>query len=284
MTQRASTFRLAPKVFVVLRYLLLAVSLIWACFPTLFMVLSSFKPASEIWAYPPKLITVPTLENYEELIRFHPEYGKALWNSFATTVLAVIATLLVAIGAAYVFSRMRMGWLKLPAAFLLTIRMFPPIIVIIPLFPIFSRLGLMDTMAPIVIAGVAFSTSIAIMLLKSFIDSIPPELEEAAMIDGCSRFGAFMRITLRLIAPGLAAIVAFVGISMWNEYLIPLVFTSSNARTAPVSIAIAMAAPDGLSWGTLLSMATIHLAPMVLLVLVLHEPLVKGMTVGAVKG
>jgi multiple sugar transport system permease protein len=104
------------------------------------------------------------------------------------------------------------------------------------------------------------------------------------MIDGCSRFGAFMRITLRLIAPGLAAIVAFVGISMWNEYLIPLVFTSSNARTAPVSIAIAMAAPDGLSWGTLLSMATIHLAPMVLLVLILHEPLVKGMTVGAVKG
>ncbi len=283
------TARLAPSGFVpwalaVLRYVLLAVCLIWACFPTLFMVISSFKPPGEIWAYPPKLFTTPTLENYELLIEQHPEYGKALWNSLATTVLAVLATLVVAIGAAYVFSRMRMAWLKVPAAFLLTIRMFPPIIVIIPLFPIFSSLGLMDTMAPIVIAGVAFSTSIAIMLLKSFIDSIPPELEEAAMIDGCSRLGAFLRITLRLIAPGLAAIVAFVGISMWNEYLIPLVFTSSNARTAPVSIAIAMAAPDGLSWGVLLSMATIHLAPMVLLVLVLHEPLVKGMTVGAVKG
>jgi multiple sugar transport system permease protein len=284
MIRGSRSIKLKSAIAVTARYVLLAISLIWACFPTLFMVTSSFKAPGDIWAYPPKFIAPFSFENYAQLPRYSPEFGNALLNSVATTLLGVLATLVIAIGAAYVFSRMRMGWLKVPAFVLITIRMFPPIVVIIPLFPIFSAMGLIDTLAPIVIVGVAFSVSIAVMLLKSFIDAIPPELEEAAMIDGCSRIGAFMRITLRLITPGLAAIVAFVGIAMWNEYLFPLVFTSQNARTAPVSIAIAMFNPDGVSWGMLLAMATIHLVPMVLLVLMLHGPLVKGLTVGAVKG
>ena len=267
-----------------LRYALLAISVIWACFPTLFLVASSFKPTSEIWTYPPRLMTVPTLENYKNLPRYAGEFGDAMLNSALATATGVLATIVVAVGAAYVFSRMRMRWLRIPALFLVTVRMFPPMVVIIPLYPIFSWLGLIDTLVPVVAAGVAFSVSISILLLKTFIDAIPPELEEAAMIDGCSRIGAFMRITLPLVAPGIASIVAFVSIAIWNEYLFPLVFTTQNARTAPVAIAIALGSSEGFQWGILLAMATLHLIPMVLLVALLHGPLVKGMTIGAVKG
>lgn len=270
--------------FAILRYALLAVALIWACFPTFFLVVSSFKPPSVIWTYPPSLVGPFTTENYENLPQYAGEYGHALLNSLLATVMGVTATLVVSIGAAYVFSRMRMRWLRMPALLLVTVRMFPPMVVIIPLYPIFSWLGLIDTLAPLVIASVAFSVSISILLLKTFFDGIPPELEEAAMIDGCSRFGAFMRITLRLVAPGIAAIVAFVAMAIWNEYLFPLVFTTQNARTAPVAIGIALTSSEGFHWGILLSMATLHLIPMVLLVAVLHGPLVKGMTIGAVKG
>lgn len=273
-----------PNLSTLLRYALLAVSLIWACFPTLFLIVSSFKPTSDIWTYPPRLVTAPTLENYENLPRYAGEFGEAMLNSAIATATGVLATIVVAVGAAYVFSRMRMRWLRVPALFLVTVRMFPPMVVIIPLYPIFSWLGLIDTLVPVVAAGVAFSVSISILLLKTFIDAIPVELEEAAMIDGCSRLGAFLRITLPLVAPGIASIVAFVSIAIWNEYLFPLVFTTQNARTAPVAIAIALGSTEGFQWGILLSMATLHLIPMVLLVALLHGPLVKGMTIGAVKG
>jgi multiple sugar transport system permease protein len=179
---------------------------------------------------------------------------------------------------------MKMGWLRLPALLLITIRMFPPIVVIIPLFPVMNALGLLDTLAPLVFAGAAFGVSIATLLLKAFIDDIPPELEEAALIDGCTRFQAFYRVTLPLIAPGLAAVVVFISVGLWNEYLLPLVFTSSNARTAPVTIAIAINNIEGVQWGMLLAMSTIHLIPMLVLVMLMHKRLVQGMTMGAVKG
>lgn len=279
------TFKVGRGTLVVLRYVLLAITLLWAFFPTLFLVASSFKSPDDIWTYPPRLFAPFTLQNYLDLPERSPDFFRTLLNSAITTVLGVIATLLVAVGAAYVFSRMRMGWLKLPALLLVTVRMFPPIVVIIPLYPTFTALGIIDTVTPLVLAGVAFSVSISVLLMKAFIDSVPPELEEAAMIDGCSRLGAFLRITLRMITPGIAAIVAFVGIAIWNEYLFPLVFTSQVARTAPVTIAVMLTNPDGgFNWAMVFAMASLHMAPMIVLILLLHGPLVKGMTIGAVKG
>jgi multiple sugar transport system permease protein len=122
------------------------------------------------------------------------------------------------------------------------------------------------------------------MLLKAFIDDIPVELEQAAMIDGCNQFQAFILITLPLIAPGIAAVVVFVAVGFWNEYLFALIFTSTEARTAPVAIAVAIGDPDGARWGQLLAMSTIQLAPILLLVMLVHKQLVQGMTTGAVKG
>lgn len=266
------------------KWVLLAAIVLWAAFPILFMVASSFKPAAEIWAYPPRLLGSVTLNNYAEIPRLAPTFFRDLWNSALVTAFGVVLTLLIALCAAFVFSRMKMGWLRVPALLLITVRMFPPIIVIIPLFPLLMTLGLLDTLTPLVLAGTAFGISIATLLLKAFIDDVPAELEEAALIDGCNKFQAFCMITLPLIAPGLAAVVVFIAVGLWNEYLFALVFTSTEARTAPVTIAVAMGNIDGVRWGMLLAMSTIQLLPILALVMLVHRNLVQMNMGGAVKG
>jgi multiple sugar transport system permease protein len=280
VTTQLSRYILGPA----FKWLLLLAVVFWSAFPIFYMVLGSFHLPADIWAYPPKILAPLSLQSYQQVATDNPTFFADMWNSVLSTVLGAIVTLLVALGAAFVFSRMKMGWLRLPALLLITIRMFPPIVVIIPLFPVMNALGLLDTLAPLVFAGAAFGVSIATLLLKAFIDDIPPELEEAALIDGCTRFQAFYRVTLPLIAPGLAAVVVFISVGLWNEYLLPLVFTSSNARTAPVTIAIAINNIEGVQWGMLLAMSTIHLIPMLVLVMLMHKRLVQGMTMGAVKG
>jgi multiple sugar transport system permease protein len=265
-------------------YALLAAAVVWSTFPILFMVSSSFKPSSLVWSYPPTLVTQPTLENYNTINRLYPMFWGQLLNSVTVTAIAAGITLVLALGAAFVFSRLRHDWLRLPALLLIFVRMFPPIIVVIPLFPVLNSLGWLDTLTPLVLVVVAFSVSIATLLLKTFIDDIPIELEEAAMIDGCSRLQAFVTITVPLVAPAIGAITLIVAIGAWNDYLFPLVFTSTRARTAPVTIAIALANDDGVYWGALMGMATIHLLPTLALVTMLHRQLVTVMTMGAVKG
>lgn len=267
-----------------LRWVLLALAVLWAAFPILFMATSSLKQPSEIWAYPPTLFGTVTPRNYAEIGRFNPTFYGNLTNSVLVTIAGVIVTLIISIAAAFVFSRLRSGWLRLPALLVITIRMFPPIVVLIPLYPTMSAMGILDTLTPLVLVGAAFAVSIATLLLKAFVDDIPIDLEEAAMIDGCNRLQAFFRITLPLIAPGIAAVVVFVAVGFWNEYMFPLVFTSTQARTVPVTIAVAMANAEGVAWGQLLAMSTIHLIPMLVLVMAVHKHLVRGMTLGAVKG
>ncbi|MBM3523356.1 MAG: carbohydrate ABC transporter permease [Alphaproteobacteria bacterium] len=263
---------------------LLAVAVLWAAFPIAFLVMGSLKRGSEIWTYPPPILFEPTLANYRDIPTLAPMYLPNLLNSVVVTLVTTLATLVLSVGAAFVFSRLRAAWLKVPALLVILVRMFPPIIVIIPLYPLFAGLGLLDTLTPLILAGIAFSVSISTLLLKTFIDDIPIELEEAAQIDGCGRLEAFMRVTLPLVTPAIGAIGLFVGITIWNEYLFPLVFTSTEARTAPVAIAIAINNPEGVRWGSLLAMSTVHLTPMLALVMLLYRQLVTVMTVGAVKG
>lgn len=263
---------------------LLAIATLWSVFPIFFMVSGAFKPAARIWSYPPTLIAEPTLDSFGAITRFYPAFWAHLGNSAIVTVSSAAITIILALGAAFVLSRLRHGWLRGPALLMILVRMFPPIIVIIPLFPVMNALGLLDTLTPLVLAAVAFSVSIATLLLKTFIDDIPIELEEAAMIDGCSRLRAFVTITVPLITPAIGAITLIVAIGAWNEYLFPLIFTSSSARTVPVTIALALGAEDGVFWGVLMAMATIHLLPPLILVTLLHRQLVTVMTMGAVKG
>ena len=160
----------------VLKWILLAIVVFWSAFPIVYMVIGSFRPPSEVWAYPPRILGPVTLQNYQEIVGYNPTFFANMWNSVQVTVYGVILTLLCALSAAFVFSRMRLGWLRIPAFLLITIRMFPPIVVIIPLFPLMSALGLLVRDSP----GHRRrrnGVSIATLLLKAFIDDIPVELE-----------------------------------------------------------------------------------------------------------
>jgi multiple sugar transport system permease protein len=265
-------------------FFLLALAVIWAIFPIAFMLGSSFKPSGMIWAYPPAFIASPTLDNYRQISVLHPEFWGNILNSLLVTSVTTVLTVAMALGSAFVFSRVRRRWLHVPAFTMILVRMFPPIIIIIPLFPVFNDLGILDTPIPLVLGGIAFSVSAATLLLKTFVDDVPIALEEAAMIDGCSHLGAFIRITVPVLKPATAAIALVVAIATWNEYLFPLVFTSADARTAPVTIAIALDNEDGVSWGAVMAMAAIHLLPPLTLVALLHKQLVNVMSAGAVKG
>lgn len=198
-------------------YALLLIAVIWAIFPIAYMVGSSFKPADLVWAYPPRFITQPNTASYFAISAVAPSYWSHMLNSVKVTALATLVTAILALLSAFAFSRIRRRWLGVPMFVMILVRMFPPVIIIIPLFPVFNALGWLDTLVPLVIGGVAFAISIASLLLKTFVDGVPVELEEAAMIDGCTHLGAFVRITVPLVMPAVAAVALVVAIGTWNE-------------------------------------------------------------------
>ena len=199
-------------------WFLLAIALSWAILPVFYITISSFKLPKHIWDYPPTFAGPFSLDNYRTLVLTHPEFFAHLKNSLIITTGAVLITLFSSFSAGFVFSRFKNKWLKLPAFFLIASRMFPPIIITIPLFPLLYSLELIDKHVTLMVILSCFMVSLATLMIKVFIDSVPVELEEQAMIDGCTRWKAFIKITLPLTRPGIVAVMIFVAIPIWNEY------------------------------------------------------------------
>ena len=264
-------------------FFLLAIVILWSFFPILYIGISSFKLPTDIWDYPPKFTGPFTFVNYRILIQKWPKYFTHLRNSLIITLGTGLITLFCSITAAFAFSRFRAKFLKLSAFFLIAMRMVPPIVITIPLFPLLNSLGLIDKHITLIILYSAFLVSLATWIMKTFIDDVPIELEEAAMIDGCSKVQALLKITFPLAAPGFVAVIIFTSILAWNEYLFAFVFSSTNARTAPVALAEFMGAIMGVDWGALLAASIIHLVPLLSLIWIIQKHLIRGMTVGAIK-
>jgi multiple sugar transport system permease protein len=267
-----------------LLFVILLVLLLWAAAPLIYMVASSFKLPDMIWAWPPSLKGPYSLRNYMSLAKVNPLFFRHLWNTVVLTAYTVAVTLVLCFAAAYALSRYKRPWMSLPVFFMIAVRMFPPIVIMIPLFPLFMVLGLVDTIPALVLILCAFGVSMATLIMKTFVDEIPIALEESAIIDGCTALQAFLRIILPLAIPGVFATVVFVGIPVWNEYMFVLVFSPSATRTVPVTLASMMGNPMGVYWGAMLAGTVIHLLPVVILVALIQRRLVKGMALGAVKG
>ncbi len=280
---RASRRRFGRIISRSLLWLALSLLLIWSFGPVLYVITSSLKLPMKIWSFPPKLFDGLSLDNYRKLATVRPEFFADLKNSIIISAGTCVLTLLCSLPAAFVFSRFRGRILKGSAFFLIAVRMIPPIVIGIPLFPLCNSLGLVDTHALIVVLYSAFLVSLCTWILKTFVDDIPKDLEESAMIDGCSQTGAFFKIILPLLKPGLFAVIIFSAEMAWNDFETAFIFSATRSRTVPVTLSDFMGSFMGVEWGLLLSAAVLHLAPIMILTLVMQKYLVRGMTLGALK-
>ena len=265
---------------------LVAVVLIlaWSLLPIAFIVLSSLKPGRDIFAVPPKFIFAPTIQHYVSLWEKWGTFFHGLLNSLIITVGATALAIAASVAAGYVYSRYRGRFMSASVLFLIVIRLIPPIVVTLPLFPIVNWLRLNDTHLVLIILYATFFVSLGTLLMRTFIDQVPRELDEAAVVDGAGRFTILRSIIVPLVAPGILAVAVFVVVFAWNEFLFAFVFTATKAKTAPFVLSEMIGSIDGVDWGVLFAAATVQLTPILIFVAFMHRYLVAGLTAGAMKG
>lgn len=255
-------------------------------FPVAWMFLTSFKSNPEFFAYPPVFIPKSfALTNYVNAMPFPPDGRggiQGVRDSLIISVGSMVASVLVGAPAAYSFARFRTGGENL-SFWVLSTRMFPPVASALPLFLVFKVLHLLDTHWALILANTIFNLPFVIWLLKGFFEDLPVELEEAAVIDGTTIFGAFRRIALPLVAPGLVVTALFSFIFTWNEFMFALLFTRRDVRTLTI-IVPSLVGGHEILWGQVAAVGIVAIIPNVLLALLLQRFLVRGLTLGAVKG
>ncbi|MBM3480051.1 MAG: carbohydrate ABC transporter permease [Alphaproteobacteria bacterium] len=268
----------------ILRGLALALLIVWSAFPIVLVVASSFKPPRDIFVYPPRWLFEPTFDNYSGLVLRWPDFFRNLVNSAIVAIGATLVAVIASALAAYVYSRLRSTTLTLTAFFMIFIRLIPPIVITLPLFPVVNELALNDTHFILIALYATFFVSLGTLVLRAFVDQIPRELDEAAMVDGAGPFAVFRRVILPLCAQGMVAVGVFVLVYAWNEFLFAFIFTTTKAKTAPLTLSEMTGAVDGVEWGVLFAATTLQLAPIVAIVVAAQKYLIAGLTAGATKG
>lgn len=258
--------------------------LLWSLLPIAFIVFSSFKPGQEIFAVPPKWFFEPTFQHYLTLWNSWPSFFVGLKNSAIITIGATAIAVIASTMAGYAYSRFSSPLLEASIAYLIAVRLIPPIVVTLPLFPIVNWLGINDTHFVLMLLYSTFFVSLGTVLMRTFIDQIPRDLDEAAGIDGASGLVILRRIIVPLAAPGIIAVAVFVIVFAWNEFLFAFIFTAVKAKTAPLIISEMIGSIDGIDWGVLFAASTVQLIPVLLFVILMNRYLVAGLTAGATKG
>jgi multiple sugar transport system permease protein len=272
-----------------------------AFFPIFWLLTTSVKPYEEWAAWPPVWLTEnPTLQNYR--IVFFPEAARefaatqagsldykvsgSAWKAFKdSAIIATIATIIsVVFGtlSAYSIVRFRTGGENYPFQFL-TVRMMPPIAVVVPMVALFSMLRLSDTYFGMILAYTAFTLPFSIWMIRSFIEEAPTELEGVAMIHGMGQLETFVKVTLPLVKGGILATALFIFILNWSEFLFALVLTSGNIVTVTLQVANYVSASSGKLYGVQAAMGAISTLPVIFFGYIIQRHLVRGLTFGAVK-
>lgn len=250
-------------------------------FPFLWLVMMSFKPIDDIFAWPPKLLFTPTFEHYLGLA--DAEFAGSFWNSMVTSAGSTVVSMLLGVPAAYALSRMEEGVGDRLSLWILASRMAPPIAFTIPYFLIYRHVGLLDSKLGLGLIYVTFNLSLAIWLMRSFFDATPKSLEEAAWIDGATLWQSFFRIVLPLSVPGLAATAILCFLFAWNDFFFALILTRTEAMTAPVAVVNFMNY-EGWEWGKIAAGGTMVMLPVLVFSILVRKFLIRGLTAGAVKG
>jgi multiple sugar transport system permease protein len=261
-------------------------------FPVLWIILTAFKTHTDALAVPPKWLFTPTLENFVQVFsRAYSADGVAVdtkfdlffFNSIFIAGTSVALALVIGTLAAYGFSRYPLRGNATYLFIILTTRMLPAIVVIIPILIMFRVTGLAGTYLGIILLYTAFNLPFTIWMMKSFFDELSPDVEDAARLDGSSDTRVFFKICLPQVYAGIAATAVFGLILTWNEYLFALLLTGVQTRTVPVAMAQTIGGDIGVRWGLLAAIETLFLIPVILVVFFLQNHLLRGVTFGTVK-
>ena len=265
-------------------YLPLTAMLIFILFPFYWTLATSLKPQDELYGmvvtYLPKSIT---LESYRKLFTTTVNFLAAIKNSFVVAAATTLVSLTASTLAAYAFSRYQFAGRKLLMCTFLCNNMFPTVLLLIPLYSIMRKMGLLFTPASLVLSYTTFTIPFSVWLLLGFLNDLPMSLEEAALVDGCNRGIAFVKIILPILGPCLVATGVYIFMTSWNEYTFAVMFTNTETRTIPVALK-SLIGQLGVQWDLLTAGGIITIIPVCIMFFFAQKRLVEGLTAGAVKG
>jgi multiple sugar transport system permease protein len=268
--------RIGPRI-------LIGVVLLWTMVPLLWMLLSSVKPAADLTATTPKVAFSPTLEHYKTLFSGGNSIGNYAVNSILAAGISTIIAVLLGTLAGYGLARSSFRGKDHVAFWIISTRMAPIAAAVLPLFVIFRATHLLGTTTGLIVAYLSFNLPFAIWIMNAFFADLPPSLEEAALVDGATRWKAFTHIAVPLVLPGIATTAILCLVFSWNDYAFASTFSGPDSQTLPIA-ASQLVTQTEIDWGQLTAIGTIVVAPMILVGLVVRRWLVTGLTLGAVTG
>lgn len=249
-------------------------------FPLYFVLVSSLKNMADVYQLPPKLFGFRPIFDHYRYIFETQHYGVYMWNSAVIAFSSTLFSMLISVPAAYAFSRYKMNKAMMST---LVIRLLPNISILIPFYYVYSKIGLVDTYFGLSLANSIPAISTTVWIMASFVADIPYELEEAAIVDGCTKQRAFYKIVLPVAVPGLVTCATLAFLTTWNNFQYPLILGGQKTQTLPVSLQYFVSG-SGVKWGRMLAATVVVILPTILLTMLLQKYIVKGLTAGAVKG
>ena len=262
----------------------LAIYSIYLVFPVYWLIASALKPTEDLFLVPASLFPRRiSLENFK-LILFQTKVPQYFLNSIITSVSVTIITITIATLGAYSLTKYKFPGRKLISDLILVAYIFPGILILLPLYQIIVRWKLNNSLIGLILANLTFTVPFCLWMLRAFFLQLPESLEESAMIDGCTKFGAFLRVLLPLASPGIVASGTYAFILSWNEYMFALIFvTNDSNKTLPLGVA-GFLGHLTIDWGALLASAVVAVIPIMLAFMFFQKYLIQGISAGAVKG
>lgn len=264
-------------------YVAAIVIAVYSAFPIYWMVVSSLRDQASLFSHVSLLPGPFTLASYSNLLEL-TDYPAQFVNSVVVAVITVLVTMVFSVMIAYAVTRQRIRGKKVIVGAMLYAYMFPPLLIAIPMFTVFARLGLSDTLTGLIASHLTLTLPLGVWFLWGFFKGMPFELEEAAMVDGCTRLGAFLRVVLPLSLPGLITVAIFSFLLSWTDYTFALIMIGSDAnKTLPVGLASMVGSFD-LRWGEIMAGSTLIALPLFAAFALLTQYFIQGLGAGAVKG
>ncbi len=290
--RKLTRHELEIRVFGVIKWVSIGFFMVITVFPLLYMIGLSFKPISELFRNPdsflPSWNDITSLDTYREVLRPTDQGGQGFFKFIKNSAIVAFTTMGVTVAlsilAAYAAARLRFAGRKFVTWVILTVYLFPAVVVAIPLFVLFSRLGFRNSLFGLVIVYVAQTIPVALYMLRSYFQTVPVELEEAGLVDGLSRTGVIWRITLPLAAPAVAAVAMFVFMIAWNEFLFALLFLTESRDLWTLPLGVQQLDTTEVPKTLLMAGSVIITMPIVILFFLAERFLTEGLTAGGVKG